>query len=116
MTKDKWTRLVEYINKKSIGEIIYRKDIIKLNDEGSFGDTTTDNLRLWLVHCEYLKSTGRGEYKILRHINNKISSSDIKKMAYNYEYRMNHERFEKLSEILNGENKCNNGEFFELTK
>ena len=115
--KDKWTRLVEYINEKPIGEIIYRKDILEINDEKGGNNTNTDNFRLWLVHCEYLQSTtDKGVYKILKHIDNELSSGEIKKMAYNYEYRVNRQRFKKLSEILNGEDKCNNGEFLELTK
>jgi len=110
-----WDNLIKYINSKDIGYIVERKEIMNLNNEGKLRNTTTDNMRLWLTNCEYLKHIDKGKYKILKHINPNVSSSEIKKRSYNYEYRMNQERFEKLSEILY-EDKCNNGELFEYAK
>lgn len=95
---EKWTKLVEYINSKNIGDIICRCEIVNQKDYGK--NTNMDNYRLFLTHCKYLESTGRGIYRVLKHINPKLSSGDVKKMAYNEEYRINNERYEKLNDIL----------------
>ena len=85
MENTKWTQLVEYINKKNIGDIILRSDLIELCENSrspngkSRGNTTTDNFRLWLVHCKYLESVENGKYKLLKYI--KLSSSEIKKIS-----------------------------------
>ena len=100
---EKWTKLVEYINSKNIGDVITRADIITMNDEKGGKNTSSDEFRLYLQHCEYLESLGRGkgEYRILRYVDTEITSTQMKKMAYNREYRINNERYKKLNIILN---------------
>ena len=98
---EKWTQLVEYINKKNIGDILYRQEILTVTDEKRHkGNTTTDNFRLWLVHCNYLETVEMGKYKLLKYIDTKLTSNELKKLAYNQEYRINNDRFEKLKIIL----------------
>ena len=99
----KWTKLVEYINSKNIGDVITRSDIVTMNDEKGGKNTSTDEFRLYLQHCEYLEPIGmaKGQYKILRYFDTEITSTEMKKMAYNREYRINNERFKKLNIILN---------------
>lgn len=91
----KWTQMVEYINNKPIGTIIYRKEITFFED----------NYKNWLTHCKNLETIDKGEYKILKHINTKYSANDIRKRAYNpdffIEFDINQDRFEKLNDILN---------------
>ena len=104
--KNKWTLFIEYINRQKIGDTLYRQDILSSTDEQHpKGCTTVDNYRNWLVLSGFLEKTNKkGEYKLLKHIDENLLQKEIKKMAYNYEYKMNQERFEKLSEILIEEN------------
>lgn len=114
-TKTKWTTFVEYINKQSIGDTIYRQNLLSSTDE-YYKDrcTTTDNYRNWLILSKHMEKTNKeGEYKLLKYVNN--SMNIIKKLAYDDEFRINQDRFEKISEILN-EDKCDNGIFFEHAK
>lgn len=109
----KWTTFIEYINKQTIGDIIHRQDILSSMDEYyKDRNTSTDNYRNWLVLSGHLEKTNKlGEYKLLKYVKN-YSMNDIKKLAYNEEFRINQDRFEKISEILN-EDKCDNGIFLE---
>jgi len=103
--KNKWTLFIEYINRQKIGSVIYRQDILSSTDEKGGGNTTVDNYRNWLVLSGFLEKTNKkGEYKLLKHIDENLLQGEIKKMAYNFEYKMNQERFEKLSKILIEEN------------
>ena len=87
----KWTQMVEYINSNPIGTIILRKEM-------SFFE---DNYKNWLTHCKNLETISSGQYKILKHIDTKLSANDVRKRAYDDEYRINEDRFEKLNDILN---------------
>ena len=95
---EKWTQLIKYINNQPIDTIILRQDILSINKGG---DASYDEFRLWLTHCKYLQTIEKGKYKILKHIDPRLSSNEIKRRAYDEEYRINCDRFEKLTMILN---------------
>lgn len=86
----KWTQMVEYINSKPIGTIILRKDI----------EFFEDTYKLWLTHCRNLETISRGKYKILKHVDTNLTTNEIRKRAYDDEYRINEDRFQKLNDIL----------------
>lgn len=98
---NKWDTLVEYINKKNIGDIIFRGELISATNSKTNQNTSVDNQRNWLMNCGYLERIKIGQYKILKHIDIKLTSNEIKKRSYNQEYRINCERLEKLNTILN---------------
>jgi hypothetical protein len=71
----KYEALVRYINSKSIGCVIKRQDLIKLNQEIKRSDvTTTDNYRKLLTKFGILGPGKKpGEYVIKDHIPEKLT-------------------------------------------
>lgn len=98
---NKWNTLVEYINKQSIGEVILRGELISATNNNVSYNTSVDNQRNWLTKCGYLKRIKDGKYKVMKHIELHLTSNEMKKMAYDVEYRTNHDRFQKITTILN---------------
>lgn len=95
-----WKELVEYINEKPIGTIIYRKEyLIWLGNWNS-----VDVYRRVLQKAEYL-SGKKGEYKILKHIESELTYKDLFNLAYKDGYIENYKRYKKLNKILNETNK-----------
>jgi len=92
MKKDKWNKLINYINKIKIGERITRRQLLKLiyNDPcyrvSSYG-TTVDQYRRILGIMGILEIVDRGVYKIKYHINPNSSVSEMKKAAYSRDWR-----------------------------
>ena len=85
-----WDKLKNYINDKSIGDIIHRKELLQYNITppmpGTHG-TTVDKYRRCLELIGILEKHKLGQYKILYHIKDTVSLSFIKKIAYSRSYR-----------------------------
>ena len=64
--KTTFQKLIEYINQHDVGEIIFRKNILKEIDLS--GKMTIDTYRITLTRQGYLKTTKRGQYKILKKV------------------------------------------------
>lgn len=82
-----WEKYKRYINKRSIGDVIFRKDILPYlygdqNIPKSTYGTGGDNYRRCLEKAGILERVGRGQYKILHHIKDDVTSSLIKELAY----------------------------------
>jgi hypothetical protein len=95
-----WNILIEYINKKDLGDCLFRNEILNITNSSKNQNTTVDNQRNWLTKCGYLEKIKDGQYIIRKYIDNHLTANDIRKMAYNEEYRINHDRSEKLNRIL----------------
>jgi len=96
---NKWVEFMCYMNKRLVGDIIVRKDIIA---ELSKGNTTIDNYRNVLTQGGFLRKTDTlGQYEVVKSIDFKnLTLREAKLIAYDYEYRTNYIRYEKLSKIL----------------
>ena len=64
--KTTFQKLIEYINQHDVGEIIFRKNILKEIDLS--GKMTIDTYRITLTRQGYLKTTKRGQYRILKKV------------------------------------------------
>ncbi len=84
---NKWKKIKKYINSKEFGSVINRKDMryyingryIKWAGEYSTGE---DNYRRMLTLVGILEHVERGNYKIIYHIRNDATSTEVKQAAY----------------------------------
>lgn len=86
--KSDWDKLRELINSKEIGDILTRKEMM----EYIYNDihrplSTTDTRRRQLVVCGYLHNIRCshnciivGQYRVIKHIERKLTSSTLEKM------------------------------------
>jgi len=82
-----WDRCKRFLNKHEIGEVITRPDFLYYLYQGppprnSTYGTGGDNYRRILSKMGFLEIVGRGRYKILYHIKDDITSTQIKEIAY----------------------------------
>lgn len=85
-----WQLIKEYINSKKIGDTIYRQKLIyhvyrgpmPARYRGSYG-STLDNYRGLLTKLGILEHTGRGEYKVKRHIRNDLTTTHLRLLVTN---------------------------------
>lgn len=87
MKEGKWNKLIKYINSIEIGEIITRRQLLKLiyNDpcyRGSGYGTTVDQYRRILSMIGILDIEENGVYKVLHHIRPNALASEVKEVAY----------------------------------
>lgn len=69
--------LKDFIDSLEIGDIFYRKDIIKKNWKSSI-----DNYRNYFCKARYLEIVGRGKYKKIKNLPKKLTLSKLFKEAY----------------------------------
>jgi len=82
-----WDRCKRYINKHKVGEIIARPDYLRYLYQGppprhSTYGTGGDNYRRILSKLGILEIVGRGKYKILSHIKQEVTATQVKEIAY----------------------------------
>ena len=78
-----WNKLIRYINKKEINEIIERKKIIKSLRLTSNSQNTLDMYKLVLCQLKVLKTVDRGKYKKINNIPTTLTISKARHFAYN---------------------------------
>lgn len=82
-----WERMKRYINvKHQIGDVITRKDMLNYlyqgpPPKGNYG-TGGDNYKRCLVKLGIVENVKRGQYKILYHIKDTVTSTQLKELAY----------------------------------
>ena len=88
-----WQRMKRYINvKHQIGDIITRKEMLYYLYQGpppktsSYG-TGGDNYKRCLTKLGILETVKRGQYKILYHIKDGVTSSQVKELAYSNSWK-----------------------------
>ena len=82
-----WNRCKRYINKHEIGSIIKRPDFLRYLYQGSPPKDSTygtggDNYRRILTILGIIKIVERGQYKILAHIKQEVTATQVKEIAY----------------------------------
>lgn len=73
-----WQNLKEAINKREIGEVIHRSELMV--ESYSTAENYIDGIRNQLTQCGYLKIVGRGAYQVLKHIEDEITTTGLRKM------------------------------------
>jgi len=88
-----WERMKRYINvKHQIGDIITRQEMLHYLYQGpppktsSYG-TTGDKYKRCLSKLGILETVKRGQYKILYHIKDTVTSTQIKELTYNENWK-----------------------------
>ena len=114
----KWNEFLNYFVNIPVGTIVERQDILLIGTGDCYVDkndtaSNIDQFRNILTKCGFLeKTTTKGKYKLTKPVDINITMSEAKKIAYDYEYRTNYNRFTILKNILEEyEDQCNNGEF-----
>ncbi|MCK5607747.1 hypothetical protein KAR91_38045 [Candidatus Pacearchaeota archaeon] len=85
-----WRELIEYVNKKPLGIVITRKELIKYFSGEFLGRSPSisiDTYRNLLTQIGSLKSVGVGKYKIMNHLKPKFSSKQISIFVYKETWR-----------------------------
>lgn len=80
--KEAWKTLIKYINKKEVGEIILRKELIQDLSESFRSYSTVDFYREVLCRIGTLQYVSRGQYRKLRDIPKDLSSSNAREYAF----------------------------------
>jgi len=113
----KWNEFLNYFVNIPVGTIVERQDILLIGTGGCYVDkndtaSNIDQFRNILTKCGFLEKITKGKYKLTKPVDINITMSEAKKIAYDYEYRTNYNRFTILKNILEEyEDQCNNGEF-----
>jgi hypothetical protein len=91
-----WKEFIEYVNKRPIGTIIYRKDLLSYIGEY----TSIDRYRKILCKSGYLNGVW-GEYEIIKHVEPENTYEELYNLVYkDSEFVKNNIRYKKLKELL----------------
>lgn len=82
-TMNLWETLVDYINKKEIGEILTRKELLQIKIKYH----SIDTYRNHLSKAGFLETISPGKYRKLRNIPENMSVNTLTKIAYDKTYR-----------------------------
>jgi len=83
-----WKKYKDYINKRNIGDVILRKEVLPhlygghQNIPKSTYGTGGDNYRRMLEMLGIITTVARGQYKILYHIKENVTATQAHEMAY----------------------------------
>ena len=79
-----WKTLISYINKKEVGKILTRKELLDLVIHS---DNTIDTYRNQLTHAGFLKTISPGRYQKIKNIPKHIPITALTKGIYDRTYR-----------------------------
>lgn len=87
--KELWTLFKEFINSLVNGQEFSRKELIDsmyvstVSDAMRRFETAADHYRLYACHVGFLEHVGRGKYKKLCNMPIDLTTTDLKRFAYN---------------------------------
>jgi hypothetical protein len=79
-----WETLIDYINKKEIGEILTRTELLDINYQSS---NSIDSYRNQLTQAGFLETISPGRYRKLKIIPKNIPIGLLSKAIYDKTYR-----------------------------
>lgn len=82
MEETTWNKLIKYINSLPIGTIISRPEICYAADKSPKKENTIDQYKRSLVITNILKPIERGKYQISYHINETLTPTMVRNLAY----------------------------------
>jgi hypothetical protein len=76
-----WEKVIKYIDKKKINEIVTRKELTSLSNNNYIKNTTIDYYRIVLDRIGILSYESLGKYKKIRNIPEGLTTSEARKFS-----------------------------------